>query len=266
MKQWIFLTALFAVFLPASGQSPLTKAEFEFARDADDSSFIRAFIARCDTLSVMFAGNRLVPARPVLEKQKTPAYRLVWHPDFSALDPVGQFGFTTGPYEARRLTDDSLIFCGHYSTIWHRNEKNEWKLIIDFGVTYPESLYGRPNVLEWRGTGGPDTTMATYQAIEKAFIEDLPVRGMDSYLKYSKEETWFNQQGQHPFTGKNLAAAKDSLNWSGLQFDPEAGLMAPCRDFAYAFGSWKKDGKAGHYLRVWMHGEDGWKIMLQVLV
>lgn len=62
-----------------------------------------------------------------------------WEPSFSGIGKSMEFGFTTGPIEFQRV--GSPLRHGEYLTIWKRDRKGEWKILVR-GVS---EHYGRKN-------------------------------------------------------------------------------------------------------------------------
>lgn len=77
---------------------------------------------------------------PIRELDKSlfedPKTNLVWEPSDGGGFADPNWGFTTGKAKLVRKADDgseSVDWTGAYITVWHKNEKGQWKVILDTG-------------------------------------------------------------------------------------------------------------------------------------
>jgi len=78
----------------------------------------------------------MVGIRQLEEKQaKRPdtTFTLTWEPKYARAAESGELGYTYGIWEFKTKANPDQISKGTYATIWKRNEKGEWKYVLDMG-------------------------------------------------------------------------------------------------------------------------------------
>lgn len=58
--------------------------------------------------------------------------QLKWSPKYAKLSASGELGYTYGTYDLLKKTTNEHLY-GTYITIWEKNNKGEWKMILDSG-------------------------------------------------------------------------------------------------------------------------------------
>lgn len=286
MKYWLTIVTLAASTYPIYGQpypievqhqQEVVKAELAFAQHAQDHSVRKAFIQYADSQGVVFLGGQVRNAIKSFSAMSEIPVTLLWRPSFSAMAKSGDFGFTTGPFTAQYhapAKDTNTIEAGQYSTIWLRNKEGQWKFLVDIGIHYPSSLYDKLELKQVSSTRMTPSAAASAitqvmdtnaLAPERYFIKKYHAEGIKAYKDITIYETWFNTDGHQPVT--NIEDVERSLTHipDSLQFKPIAAGMSSSRDMAYVYGTVTNKDKKDHYLRVWVHTADGWKLLLQTL-
>lgn len=66
-------------------------------------------------------------------------YRLDWQPQEAHAAASGDFGTSWGYWQARGVSmeGDPYVLEGKYLSVWRKNEKGEWKFIVDMGNDGP---------------------------------------------------------------------------------------------------------------------------------
>lgn len=61
--------------------------------------------------------------------------KLTWKPSYAKIAKSGELGYTYGIWDAEILGGENKgqIFHGTYATVWEKNEKGEWKFVLDTG-------------------------------------------------------------------------------------------------------------------------------------
>ncbi len=106
--------------------SAVVAAELGFARLAREKGQWTAFRETADKDAVMFVPD-VVNAQRWLKKRPDPAQALVWEPYRVFVSCDGSYAFSTGP---RTGPGGSA---GTFNTIWRRQQKGDWKWVVDFG-------------------------------------------------------------------------------------------------------------------------------------
>lgn len=276
MKYCLLTIGLCALFHCGQAQSAteVANAELAFARHARAYNPKAAFLLYADSLGVIFGGGKPRNARRSWRAQPDAGLILWWHPAFASMARSGDLGFTTGPYIVKAPARDTGAQCGHYATVWYRNPAGEWRFLVDLGIGYQGSLFEKQSLTEYSNAGFTPAPASQLlrpvmdtQALapEQAFVADYDRHGPAAFEAVTTAATWFNLEGQQPFTGAQGLANGLSRVPAGLRFIPTAGGMAASRDMAYVFGNVMNGQKQENYLRVWAHTTDGWKLLLQVL-
>ncbi|WP_295117867.1 hypothetical protein [uncultured Chitinophaga sp.] len=264
MKKWPLILLSFCMHTALQAQD-VVSAELAFAKYAADSSVKQAFLRYADSNGVVFDGGMARNTIRFWSAANEGGFTLVWLPTFAATSGSGDLGFTTGPYEVRRTLNDTAVAAGHYTTVWKKNGKGEWKFLADLGIYYKPSLYQQQPVQTFNGlTPSTDSDSAIY-ALEKNIILAHDTIADEAFRRTMADSVWFNIEGIGPFQGKDsIMKALERVPIS-LKFNPMAGGISQNRDLAYVYGTVKHNQRNEAYMRIWGHTREGWKLLLQVL-
>jgi len=116
----------------------LMKADRDFSQYSVDHGKNAAFLKFAAEDVTFLAPNSypMVGIGLLEEKQaKRPdtTYILTWEPIYSRAAESGELGYTYGTWELKIKADPANNSKGTYVTIWKRNDKGEWKYILDTG-------------------------------------------------------------------------------------------------------------------------------------
>ena len=116
----------------------LMKADLDFSKYSVDHGKNAAFLQFAAEDVTFLAPNSypLVGIKLLEERQaKRPdtTYTLTWEPTFARAAESGELGYTYGIWELKIKVNPDQISKGTYATIWKRNEKGEWKYVLDTG-------------------------------------------------------------------------------------------------------------------------------------
>jgi ketosteroid isomerase-like protein len=82
--------------------------------------------------SYPLVGKKLLEERQTKRPDST--YDLTWEPVYARASESGELGYTYGIWEFMvKNSNPELITKGTYVTIWKKNEKGEWKYVLDTG-------------------------------------------------------------------------------------------------------------------------------------
>lgn len=81
--------------------------------------------------SYPMVGIKLLEERQA--KRPDTTYTLTWEPKYARAAESGELGYTYGVWELKLKAKPDQIYKGTYATIWKRNEKGEWKYVLDTG-------------------------------------------------------------------------------------------------------------------------------------
>ncbi len=97
-----------------------------------------AFLAMFDSSAVMLTSNRLpiegiTSIRELFSQRNDSNFILTWKPTFEKVAVSGELGYSYGIYKTTDKQTCKIIGEGTYVTIWQKNEKGEWKAVLDTG-------------------------------------------------------------------------------------------------------------------------------------
>lgn len=97
-----------------------------------------AFLALFDSSGVMLASHKspiegITAIREALLKHNDSTFILTWEPTFAKVSASNDLGYTYGIYKLTDRKSKKLLGEGTYTTFWHKNEKGEWKGLLDTG-------------------------------------------------------------------------------------------------------------------------------------
>lgn len=251
----------------------IARAERLFAADALVLGVDRAFLAH-STADAILLENEAVLVRDALDPNAVldpAAPTLVWFPLWAAISQSGDLGFTTGPVEVggRRR--------GHYFTIWKKQADGQWKWVYDGGVgatsegepdasTEPEYL-----AVATTGAGSAAAAMSEVIASERAFAERASSDNRAALLSILSDEARLYVVPLPP--ARTVAAFEQALLSEPARVDfgaPLGGGASEAGDLVWVYGAaeWLDEGHVGrgHYVRVWQHRPEGWRVIFAQVV
>lgn len=245
---------------PAADPGEVVAAERAFAADGLALGIKPSFLKWSAPEAVLFApdpvkAHDLYGSRP--DKPNPP---LVWWPVFAGISRGGDLGFTTGP-----ATFDGKP-SGWYFTVWARQADGGWKWIYDGGV--PASHQGAPAqgsaaILLRPATGPscyPEGALSAVKAAEARLAETAKTDVASAYKPVLLPEAHMMGSDQPPAATPEAVAAELARRPKAIRFSPLGGSVAVLGDLAWTYGDAAWDGGRGHYVRIWRHDRDGWRI------
>jgi hypothetical protein len=269
MKKYFALLISICLFIRLSAQEPyaLVAAEKAFEKSCLDSGIRNGFLANVDSNGLQFTQKGPVDAKKFW--RSLPAFDGIfsWSPSYSELSNSGDWGYTTGNYEHRSKTlQDPPDECGQYTTLWGKNDRGEWKYLMDIGNSHEcVPLDKNPEIITVKKYGaGEQASQEKLSQLEKEFIGSVGDNTNAAYLKYGSSKYILNLPQHYPVTSHDSAAIL--VNKMGtLKYHPAGIKISPGKDMAAAYGTFETDGKLGSYIRIWRHEKTGWKIALEVI-
>lgn len=245
----------------------MVQAEKNFANTSLVANTKEAFVKFIDTSGIVFEKGKFVNGFELYSKSERRPGILTWEPEYAEISSSNDFGYTTGPwkYYANTLKDDPLAK-GHFVTVWHLNNRGEWKFLIDFGISY--NLKRKKMALKKLTPAKNQLKKDLQQSlkeVEENFIQSYKARGKEAYTLFLSSNSTLNYAGYLPaFTSTDRKALIDSLP-GNLTYTVVGFGSSPQNDLGYAYGTADIGDKHDGYLRIWRREEDGWKIAVEVL-
>ena len=151
---WIGMIAMVAQpFLPSrthanSALDSLVAGERAFAALSQAKGIKESFLYYLAEGAVVFQpqaqdGRQFWQARPATKAI------LSWEPSFACVSSEGDMGYTCGPWVFQPPPDSSgtpaspeRFLYGHFNSVWIKEKKAGWRVILDVGVTHPRPTRG----------------------------------------------------------------------------------------------------------------------------
>ena len=241
----------------------LAEAEKKFASDAVNRTIKKAFLSVLADEAVVFRPHPVNGRWAYLIDSRPDSTYLFWQPELVHLSAGGDFGYSTGPWYSKRSKRFGPVKgFGNFVTIWKKDDRGNWKVLLDKGVNYTQA--GERKIsLEKR-------VSALSAKPEKNGIEDLLQLDSQSFggneFSVLDESALMLRHGRWPSRMDDFyrTELKSYSSW-----EPINGSVAPFGDMAYSYGTYqsKHDGQnqQGYYLRIWQFGRTGvWKIILDL--
>ena len=120
----------------------MVNAEKSFAGYAGSTGITAAFMKYLDDSAKVFEGGKILNGKEVWRDRKTDSMELSWYPEYAEVAASGNFGYTTGPSIFRlKKGSKEPDRKGYFNSIWEKDAKGEWKVLLDMGTASPQSEY-----------------------------------------------------------------------------------------------------------------------------
>lgn len=280
MQLFLSLTAsalaLATVTVPAQAPdawASLVAAERAFAAHSVRTNTREAFLAHLSERAVMFSpgpvnGHALYASAPVRPGQ------LNWAPEVVDIASSGDFGYSTGPHQFRRTPEGPVLRQGYFCSVWGRSGDAPWKVLVDLGISQPQSLsldvpVRRPAGAPAVSAGTAAAARASLEAAERRLVAALVGDQAQAYREALAPHARVYRDGAPPAEGLDAALSLLSRRGRVTSATPEAHELASSGDLAYVHGRLTLAGAATgtspiHYVRVWRHDASGWRVVLDV--
>jgi ketosteroid isomerase-like protein len=278
---------LFFLSLQAKTQTSINaaeevaKAEMSFAKKAIQTNTKQAFLDYYDDSVVVFRNGKPVNGIVEWNKRKVDSSELWWQPVFADISASGDFGYTTGPWEWKRLkTDNSASAYGYYNSIWKKGKDGTWKVVIDIGIPNPIASVEKNKTTAFSEVQSKGVSK-NFEAlknelsdVEKIFLEACKKNNHQAYNTYISKEIRIYRPNHLPYLSPDAvqtALADTSITFS---FEFIDGDVASSGDLGYVYGNVKARGIINgqsfvadlSYMRIWKRENTGeWKIVLDVI-
>lgn len=263
----LFIASLFITQLSAQKSvGGLVQAERSFAGFTVKQGIKAGFLQFLDSNGIIFNGADAINGIKRYQSGPSSPAVLNWAPEYAIISASHDFGFTTGPYHLQRTAQDSIIGRGQYSSIWHINEKGEWKVIADLGTQYTDrrSLPAVSDEIDLAKITIEKFSWEDVKNMDQQINQAIGAKGGSAVGQYLTAQSWLNTNGHAPVMGqRNILSLMNNLP-AGSTLSFGGGSISNERDLAFTYG--KLAGTQTHpYMRVWTKQKTGWILLLQVI-
>jgi len=260
----------------------LVETERAFSRHSVENGMRDAFLTYLAEESIVFE-PRPVNGREVHAGREESPGTLVWWPVWAEISSSGDMGYTTGPWEFRRVVEgDTAVGYGHYVSVWRKQPDGTWRVAIDAGNAYgkPEIVQREPAVPDYHRPVLDPLDEETVQASRAALLQaerDLSALcgagdAAAAFSGQAAEDVRLYRMGAYPTMGKKSLRRELSAIEGRLSWEPIDAAVSAAADLGYTYGISRIEppGDGGtaaefSYLRIWKRHPDGpWKVVLDL--
>jgi len=283
----LMIVLLLLLFIQAKSQigvnsaEEVANAEKNFAKKALETNTRQAFLEYYADNVIVFRNGGPANGKEDWSKRKADSSELWWQPVFADMAGSGDFGYTTGPWEWKKLkTDNTPSAYGYYNSIWKKGKDGIWQVVIDIGIPTgaPSAEKNRPTgfsaIQSKPVTGDYKSFKKELFDVEKTFLGLYKKDNRAAYTKYISGETRIYRPNNQPCV--SAETIKRVLADTSLIFFFESldGDIATSGDLGYIYGKVKATGVYNgqpvnadlNYMRIWKRESTGdWKIVLDVI-
>ena len=137
---WLAIPVLFSCTprVTQADVSEIYEVEKAFSDMSVEEGMKAAFLYFSDDSAALLRPNRM----PILGKDSIASYMaglddtrftLSWEPLKAAISSSGDLGYSFGIYRIRSQADNAFLGEGTYVTIWKKNDKGDWRYVMDTG-------------------------------------------------------------------------------------------------------------------------------------
>jgi hypothetical protein len=282
MKQLIFIAAILiscqaVAFAQKNAVSvnEVVSAEQSFNRLVERKGIKDAFLAVADPEGIVFRPQVIKITDFYNSINKQPG-SLVWQPKIARISANGDLAFTAGPYVYQNGKDDSDKVFGDYVSVWHVDQDNKLRLLIDLGIQHPE-----PEKEELTDFKEPDTSKhiapskdpfsgkGIILATDKTFNHELGASALASYKEFLSPEGRYYFPGFEPITGPDKIMKFIDNEGISITANTINVGRSTSNDLAYSYGTARiKKGDIVsdyNYVRIWeIDATHKWNILLEI--
>ena len=260
-------------------------AERAFAKRALNTNIRDAFDANMADNAILFRPTPVNAKEFFSTRPANPGPVLTWYPSYAEASGSGDLGWTTGPWEYRASKDKAPEAWGHFATVWQRQPKGDYKVLIDEGHSTPskppqDSLSWGMLPLVDKEVGFTDlkamsNSQASINETDAAYSKMLAEQGVAAALaRFADDDVRFLREQKPEYRGKSDAGKALQHEWDAgvTAWDVKPGAISTSLDLAFTYGiatmgAKAKDSPNGRKVfRIWRRAspEAEWKLALDV--
>lgn len=266
MKKGIILLLFIlpSLLFAQQGLDEMIATEKAFAAYSVANNTKDAFLRFMDTSAVMFRNGEPYKAYEDWLKRNKGQGVLNWWPTHAEVSTGGDFGYTCGPWTFQSSLRDTIVATGYFFTVWQRNDKKEWKFILDIGTDKgPIEMNKVVQKIAAEKTAG---TAAGLRDAEQAYLTRHQTSPKEAYNEFISDKSLYAFENGRIYRGgrrqEDLYLAIEPVK---IDFEFKDSKVAPSGDLGYTYGTATRNGKKETYLRIWRHEPKGWKIALELV-
>ncbi|HWZ15026.1 MAG TPA: hypothetical protein VNW95_07275 [Mucilaginibacter sp.] len=201
---------------------------------------------------------------------------LSMHPNFARIAVNGDLAFTAGSYVYQNGNNDTDKVFGDYVSIWHADEDNKFKLLMNLGIQHPEAE--QESLTDFKNPDSakrvapskdPFSGKRIIMATDNLFNHSLSISTLASYKEFLSPEGRFYFPGFEPMTGQDRVMKFINNESITITAQTTNAGRSTSNDLAYTYGRARiKKGEIVsnyNYVRIWeIDASHKWNILLEV--
>jgi ketosteroid isomerase-like protein len=252
----------------ASAIFGLREAERSFAKTSVMLGRQAAFSQFLNDESYIFTDKWISNGKELWKNRKPSPSVLKWEPEFMIISGSGDFGVSTGPWEAQEYRPyTKALGTGYFLSVWKKQPDGTWRVLLDNGISTPAktSDFHSFRYLPW-------IKMVKSQKSDLQMLEDLDIQLFAKVRELPGESDYLNYHDNHSlvlFNGHMPSENRDSIRkWiSSLKRNAEwkhfAKEVSSSGDLGFTCGY---ISATGNYVRIWRKNDrNEWKIVIEAL-
>jgi len=246
----------------------LATAEKAFARESVEKGMRTAFLNVLSDEGVVFdPGPGAQNGRKVWEAKKESPAVLEWGPVLAVVASSGDLGYTTGPWNYRKMPNEKPRAFGEFVSVWRR-ENGNWKLLCDVGSDHPVPSTSPPELKLIDLPHPSEAKPAQFSDLQKQDRDYALDRAMH-FDAVAENNVRLYQPGKFPALGEAAGVEALKAEATAMTFGNSKGELSGSGDLGFLWGEYRIGAAiavTGDYLRVWRKDEHGaWKLALDLL-
>ena len=258
-----------------SALQSLIEAEKNFAQMAVEKGIREAFLANLADDAVLFDPGPVNGKQLYLKRPPSDA-RLTWEPIFADVARAGDIGYTTGPWEYKKSSNEQNPSAyGQFFTVWKKQGDGKWKVAIDAGidtaapVDKPSASTSPTNESSSSTTVDPKTERRALAEAEKEFDEASAKDAGAALIAAADANVRVFRNERFPAVGRDAAQLMIGYDHGKMTTKRLGDGISHSADLAYSYGEYAKerlDGiDHGIFVTIWKMSVGGdWKLVADI--
>ena len=211
---------------------------------------------------------RAAPADPL-------AFRLQWKPAQAAVSRSHDFGYSTGPFTAWNAARPDAKRHGVFFSVWQRDARAVWKVILDIGVATPAAidfatLGASPRPHGVRRANPRMQADRLLKAEANGFGAGASGLTPASYARLLADDVRLHRNAREPLASRAAVARDAAYRMRRVVWTPQDVRIAPSGDMAVTYGAYRETDRAsavheGSYAHLWIRDAAGdWRLAYDI--
>jgi ketosteroid isomerase-like protein len=258
----------------ASALYSLRDAERSFAKASVMYGRKAAFAEFLAEKAIIFTDKWITDGKQLWQGRNATPVILKWEPEFADISAGGDFGVSTGPWEAQEYRPNTAaVSTGYFLSAWEKQKDGQWKVILDAGThtpspTGPLHAFSFPVGSDRMKVQSVNDTQMSLEKAENGMLASWKKQhSPEEYESFLRDDARIMKEGQLPTKDKANLTSWLKKNGNSYEWKQIGSVTASSGDVGFTYGDALLDGKVkGNYVRIWKRENgSGWKILIDLL-